>query len=435
MECDLLVSGRILVPSAKDEPIKEGAVAIKGDTIIESGEKTALAAKYLASKVLHRPSGLIMPGMINAHTHSPMVLFRGLADDLPLKTWLEEHIFPREARLTPELIALATRLACAEMIRSGTTAFVDMYFFEDVMAETASEIGLRGWYGEGLFDFPSPAFKNGFEAIDATRRYAERFAGHPLVSIVMAPHTPYTCSTELLKQAADAARELEIPIIIHVSETRGEVDDSVRNYGATPVGYLDAIGFLRPDVLAIHGVHLSQEDISILRKRGVSLCHCPESNLKLGSGICPTWQLHQAGVNICLGTDGAASNNDLDMLGEMDFAAKLPKGVQEDSSIISAAQVLAMATVNGARAMGRIDLGVLEAGFKADLVILDLDRPGLTPCYNPVSHIVYAARGGDVSDVVVAGRVLMEDSRLVTMDQDRLIHEVSKVVSGALFPL
>ena len=429
MECDLIISGSMLLASARHEPIRDGACAVIGDEIEAVGTRPELLARYRPKRQIHRPSGLVMPGLINTHTHSPMVLFRGLADDLPLKVWLEEHIFPREAGLTPELIRLATRLACAEMIRSGTTSFVDMYFFEDVMAETASEIGLRGWYGEGLFDFPSPAYEDGFAALDATRRYHERFSSDPLVTIVVAPHTPYTCSTELLEAAAQCAADLEARLIIHVSETAWEVEETMRSHQRSPVGYLDAIGLLNDKVLAVHGVHLSQEDIEILHARGTSLSHCPESNLKLGSGICPTWALLERGVNVCLGTDGAASNNNLDMFGEMDFAAKLPKGVKEDSSIITARQVLDMATVNGAEALGRPDLGRIEAGCKADLVILDLDRPGLTPCYNPVSHIVYAATGGDVSDVVVAGRVLMERGELTTIDEEELMEQVRTALS------
>ncbi len=430
MRCDLLVTARFLLPSPHEPVIENGALAITGDEIVDIGTADELLLNHQPSQRLERPSGLIIPGLINCHTHIPMVLFRGLADDIPLKRWLEEYIFPREAKLTPEIIALGTELACAEMIRSGTTAFVDMYFHEDKMAETASKIGLRGWYGEGLLDFPSPSFPDGYQALEATIEMAEKWKNHPLVEIAVAPHTPYTCSRDLLLKAGEIAQNMDALLLIHLSETAWEVQEIKSRFGKTPTEYLYNLGVLTEKTLAIHGVHLTESDINILAATGSSLCHCPESNLKLGSGICPVPELLSAGVNLCIGTDGAASNNDLDLFGEMDFAAKLPKGIHHDPAVVWAEQILDMSTTAAARALGRQDIGRLAKGCKADLAILDLHRPGLTPCFNPVSQIVYTAKGADVSDLIVAGKILLERHELTTIDQERLIHEIHQVVKG-----
>ena len=422
----MLVSGEYVVCGPDEKVLAGGAVVVRGHRIQEVGPYQELREKYRDLPELRRPSGLVMPGLINAHTHSPMVLFRGMADDLPLKTWLEEHIFPAEAKLNKKLIALGAELACAEMIRSGTTSFVDMYLFEETIAQVTDRAGMRAWLGEGIFDFPSPAFPSGLEALKETARLAGRWQDNPRITITVDPHTPYTCSSKLLEKAGELASRLGLHVVIHLAETRWEAEEIKNNKGLSPVEYLDSLGLLRPDLLAVHCVWLSEGDMDILGERGVSVAHCPESNLKLGSGIAPVARLLEKGVRVTLGTDGAASNNDLDMFCEMDTAAKLPKGVLENPSVVSAGQVLSMATTAAARALGRDDLGRLAPGNQADMVVLDLDRPSLRPCYNCISHVVYAARGADVTDVMVAGKLLMEKGELKTIDEERLLSSIKR---------
>ncbi len=424
----LLISGEFVITSAKEKPLRDSAVAVKDGFIQEIGPAPELMEKYQGAKVVRRPSGLIAPGLINCHTHAPMVLFRGVADDIPLKKWLEDYIFPAEAQLNRELIRIATQLACAEMIRSGTTTFVDMYFFEREMAKVVDEVGMRAYLGEGIFDFPSPAFPNVDKVLDETADLVKTYKDNSRINFTVDPHTPYTCSSEILVKAAEFARSHSLPIVIHLSETRWEQDEIRSIHGATPVKYLDNLGLLGPDLVAVHCVWLDSEDITLLKYSGASVVHCPESNLKLGSGISPTSRLLEAGINVALGTDGAASNNNLDMFGEMDFAAKLPKGIEEDPSVVTAEEVLKMATASGAQALGAGEtLGRLEPGYMADLIILDLDRPHLRPCYNPVSQMVYAASMGDVTDVMVEGKFLMENSELLTIDEERLLSEIKSL--------
>jgi len=430
-QVDLIVRGEVLVMATggtaeQTSWCKDGAVAIKDGVVQASGPYVDISSVYEAADIHHRKSGLIIPGLINAHTHAAMALFRGMADDLPLKNWLEEHIFPAEASLTPELVALGTELACAEMIRCGTTGFVDMYLFEDTVAETTSRVGMRAWVGEGVFDFPSPAFANGKEALAETERMISKWQGHDLITVTVDPHTPYTCSTELLEMSRALSVRTGAMVVTHLAETRWEDSEIRRRHGMSPVAYLDHLGLLNNQLLAVHCVVLDDHDINIMAKRGVRIVHCPESNLKLGSGVAPVWKFIRSGIMTVLGTDGAASNNDLDLLGEMDSAAKLPKGVMEDPELVSASQALAMSTSWAADALGRHDLGRLEPGCQADIAVIDLNQAHLRPCYNPVSQVVYAARGGDVQDVMVNGRFLMKDRKLLTIDEDGLLRKVEE---------
>jgi 5-methylthioadenosine/S-adenosylhomocysteine deaminase len=423
---DFLICGEILISHPDDSPIHRGSVAVRGDTIVAAGPLSELSKSFVANKTINRPSGLILPGLINSHTHAAMTLFRGLADDLPLKMWLESHIFPAEARLNSELVALGTELACAEMIRCGTTSFVDMYLFEDSVALVADRIGLRAWLGEGVFDFPSPSFSSGEEALKETERLMDKWRGHPRITITVDPHTPYTCRPELLKHSQKLAEARDALIVIHLAETEWENAEIRRLCGVSPVKHLDRLGLLGNRLLAIHCVSLSEDDISLLARRDVRVVHCPESNLKLASGVAPVPELLEAGVTVALGTDGAASNNDLDLMSEMDTAAKLHKGIKKDPTLISAPEAFSMATTRAAKALHREDLGCLREGYKADLVVVDMNQVHLRPCYNPVSHLVYVARSGDVQDVMVAGRMLMEDRVLTTIDEGRLLEGLSR---------
>ncbi len=428
-QVDIIVTGEFVVKDAFSHPISDGAVAILGDEIEFVGQRSECLEHYKGQRYIERPKGLVIPGLINAHTHAPMTLFRGLADDLPLKTWLEEHIFPREARLTPDLIALGTELACAEMIRSGTTSFIDMYLFEDTICEVISRVGLRAWLGEGLFDFPSPAFSSGFEALEETRRLLDKWGDHPKITITVDPHTPYTCGHDLLRRAGELADEIGALLVIHLSETEWEVAEIQRRYRRTPARYLDDLGLLGPRTIAVHVVHPTEDEIGLLSDRGVKVVHCPESNQKLGSGVAPVAKMLDAGVRVLLGTDGAASNNDLNMFGEMGSAARLSKGIGCDPTALPATHAFAMATMWAGEALGVSGLGTLSPGAPADLAVLDLDSPHLRPCYNPVSHLVYCATAGDVQDLICGGEILMEDFKLTTIDEEDLFLRVEKVAS------
>ncbi|MEW6502283.1 MAG: amidohydrolase [Thermodesulfobacteriota bacterium] len=428
-EADLLVSGSHLLPmDATGKVVEEGAVAISGDTIVAVGKAAELATRYPQAKRLHTPRGLIMPGLVNTHTHAPMACFRGLADDLPLMTWLTEYIFPAEATLTKEIVHHATLLSLAEMIKSGTTSFCDMYLFAREVAAATRKSGMRAWIGEVLYDFPSPNYgelENGFACVE------EMFAaykGDPCITITVDPHAVYTCSPGLLQRLKKVAAQHEALYVIHLSETKEEVAGCVKQHGVRPVAHLDGLGLLDDRVVADHCVELTGEEIELLARRGVKVAHCPESNLKLASGIAPVPDLLAAGVTVGLGTDGAASNNDVDMFGEMDTAAKIHKVQRLDSTVMSAETVLAMATRGGARLLGAERMiGSLETGKKADLIVLDLDQPHLTPLYHIPSHLVYAARGGDVVHSIINGQVVMENRRLLTLDEPAILAKANEI--------
>jgi len=424
---DSIITAGMVLPSPLTAPIHDGAVAIQNGLIVDVGPKEAVLSRYDAARLLNRPSSLLMPGLINCHTHAAMTIFRGMADDLPLKIWLEEHIFPAEAALTPELVELGTELACAEMIRSGTTSFVDMYLFEDVVASVVDRVGMRAWLGEGVFDFSTPAFKDGANALQETERLLNKWQGHERITITIDPHTPYTCREELWLKAMKLADRTGALLVTHLSETHWEVEEMRRRVGRSPVAYLDSLSLLNERMLAAHCVALSHNDMELLTRRGVAVAHCPESNLKLASGVAPVPALLRMNGRVCLGTDGAASNNDLNMFGEMRTAALLHKGVGRDPVVMSAPDVFAMATLWAADALHRPDIGRCERDCRADLVILNMDMPHMTPCYNPLSQIVYAANGAEVSDVLVNGASLMENGKLLTIDEARLLSRVKQL--------
>ncbi len=419
-DVSLIIRAGLIITDPFSPVITDGAIAVLNDKIIEIGPGKEICNKYNPVRTLNRPDSLVMPGLINMHTHCPMTLFRGLADDLPLKQWLEEYIFPAESKLTPERIRLGTELACSEMIRCGTTSFVDMYLFEDQIAEVVDKVGMRVWIGEGIFDFPTPAFPSGQAALEETDRLADKWANHPRITVTVTPHTPYTCDKKLLIAASEYAQKNNLLLHIHVSETQWEVQEITSKTGASPVEYLNTIGLLNDHTLAAHCVALTPEDIEILARNRVRVLHCPESNLKLASGIAPVPDMIKKEILVSLGTDGAASNNDLDMFGEMDFAAKIHKGVCQDPTVLPAPQVLAMTTLNAARSLHRDDLGILKPDAQADIICLDINKPHLIPMTNPISHIVYSACKADVQDVIVAGNILMEDRQLTTVNEDAL---------------
>ena len=422
---DILVeNGRVLTMDAGSRTIPEGAVAIRGDCIAGVGRAEEFVS-WKAAKRIDARGGIIMPGLVNTHTHAAMTCFRGLADDLPLMTWLNGHIFPAEAMLDARTVYRGALLACAEMIMSGTTTFCDMYLFEDAVARAARHAGMRAVVGEVLFDFPSPSYGPLEQGFAVTETLIRTFRDDPRITIAVEPHSPYLCAPELLTRAFELADRHGIPMVIHLSETQSEVATIRSRYGRTPVAHLAALGVLAPNVLACHCVALTDDDIGLLKRHDVKVSHNPESNMKLASGIAPVPQLLAAGVCVGLGTDGAASNNNLDLFLEMDTAAKLHKVATLDPTVLDAETVLRMATIEGARALGlAARIGSIEPGKKADLILIDTRKPHLTPMYHAASQLVYAARGSDVATVIVDGRILMEDHRLLTFDVEQAMDDV-----------
>jgi len=419
-EVDLVVAGGIVLTADQDWNIYDpGAVAVDGGAIVGLGPREEVEQAYRGRERIEASGRLVMPGLLNAHTHAPMTLFRGIADDLPLETWLHKYIWPAEAKwLSPDFVRLGTQLAAAEMIRSGTVLFCDMYFFEDHIAEACKEAGLRVVIGEALVDFPTANCKTPEEQLKYTEYLLSEWENDSLVIPSVQPHSPYACSSELMQQSKALADRYGAPYLLHVSETQSEVQESIEKYGRTPVGRLADLGVLGPTTVAIHGVHLTDEDIKLLAQYQAGVAHCPESQMKLASGFTPVPKLLEAGVKIGLGTDGAASNNDLDMFGEMGTAAKVHKVITGDPTAMPARQALSMATLEAARVLGLDDrLGSLEVGKRGDIIVLDLDAPHMVPMYNVTSHLVYAAHSSDVRTVIIDGQVVMRDRVLLTLDE------------------
>jgi 5-methylthioadenosine/S-adenosylhomocysteine deaminase len=351
-----------------------------------------------------------------------MSLFRGLADDLPLMEWLNNYIFPVESRMDGDFVHVGTLLACAEMILSGTTTFCDMYLFEDEVAKAAREAGMRCLVGEVLYDFPSPNYGPIEKGLAYTESLIQKWRDDPLVSIAVEPHSVYTCSPDLLVAANGLALKYGIPLIIHVAETASEIDVVKERYGKRPFEHLESLGVLGPHLIADHCVHLDESEMEKIAKHHVKVINNPESNMKLASGVCPVSELLARGITVALGTDGCASNNNLDLFAEMDTAAKLHKLRTMDPTVMDAFTVLRMATNHGAKALGYGDLiGSLEKGKKADIIVVDTHKPHLTPMYNPYSHLVYAAKGHDVSHSIINGRLVMENRRLLGLDLQKVM--------------
>ncbi|MGD8243465.1 MAG: amidohydrolase [Desulfobacterales bacterium] len=428
IKADILIdNGWVLTQNPTGASYPEGFVAIAGDRIAAVGPAHE-AASWHAERHVDARGGLILPGLVNAHTHAAMTCFRGLADDLPLMNWLNDHIFPAESRLKAEHVHLGTLLACAEMLLSGTTCFCDMYLFEDAVAEAAHAAGMRAVVGEVLYDFPSPNYGPIEDGFRYTEMLIDKWRDDPLITIAVEPHSPYLCAPDLLRKAARLATAHAIPLVIHVSETASEVRTIRERHGASPVQHLADLNVLGPNLLACHCVALDATDMDLLGTHHVKVVHNPESNMKLASGIAPVPDLLARGICVALGTDGCASNNDLDMLSEMDTAAKLHKVATLDPTVVDAEAVLRMATIDGARALGLDDrIGSLEVGKQADLIVIDTRQPHLTPFYRPASHLVYAARGGDVTTTIVAGRILVENRHLTLLDADDIMTRMGEL--------
>lgn len=417
---DLLVAGGVVVTMDADKTlIDNGALVIKSERILAVGKESDLRQKFEAKQTIDAKGKLVIPGLINTHGHAPMVLFRGIADDMKLMEWLNQYIFPAEKKNVDEVfVRWGAKLACAEMLKSGTTTFVDMYYFEDAIAEVTKEAGLRGVLGETVIDFPAPDNKTLEAALAYNEKFIKRWRGDSLITPALAPHSTYLCSVPTLQAVRKLADQYDAPVLIHLSETKAEVDQMQERYKMTSTAHLEKLGFLKGRVLGAHGVWLSDDDMATLKARQVGIAHCPESNMKLASGVAPVVKMRKAGVAVGLGTDGAASNNNLDMFEEMDTAAKLHKLYNNDPTALAAADVLEMATMGGARALGmEKEIGSLEPGKRADLLLISLDHPSAIPFYNAYSHLVYTIKGGEVVTSIVNGKVLMKDRRLLTLDE------------------
>jgi 5-methylthioadenosine/S-adenosylhomocysteine deaminase len=410
--------------------IKDGAVAIKGPEIIEVGTSAEIFKKYIPEAVMKEEGSVVLPGLINTHTHAAMVYFRGIADDLPLKDWLENHIWPAENRwLGPEFISDAIELACLEMLKGGVTTYNDMYFYEDAAGKATKRIGMRAVLGVGVLDFPTKSANTSDEYFANAESFIKEWKGKQddLITPCIAPHALYTCGPETLKRARHVADKYDVPIHIHLSETRSEVAEIKTRYMKTPVEYLDSLGFLDERVLAAHCIWLEDKEIELLAKRKVGVSHCMESNLKLASGFAPVVTMLMEGVKVTFGTDGAASNNDLNILSEMSTTAKVHKALSDDPTVLDAKTVLLMATRWGAEVLGLgAKVGSIEKGKLADIVIINLKKPHLTPLYDVYSHIVYAAMASDVETVMVNGKVVVNGRRLVTADESEILYKAQK---------
>ncbi|HLG96038.1 MAG TPA: amidohydrolase family protein [Bryobacteraceae bacterium] len=417
---DWIYSARYVVTmDAQHRLIENGAIAISGQRILAVGPRADIDRHYQPRQRVDPPNALIMPGLINSHTHAAMSLLRGIADDMKLQDWLEKFIFPAEAKnVSPDFVLWGSRLACLEMMLSGTTTFVDMYYFEDRVAQAAQEAGLRGVLGETILRFKSPDSPTPKDALAYTEKFIQQYKNDPLIVPAPAPHAIYTNDDADLRAARKLANKYSVPLIIHLSETKTENEDAIRVRGMTPTRLLDALGVLDGPTIAAHGVWLDDTDMQILKAHGTGIAHCPSSNMKLASGIAPVVKLLAAGIPVGLGTDGpAGSNNDFDLMEEMNLAADLQKVATGDPRVLPAEKAVEMATIEGARVAGlEKQIGSLEPGKRADLITLRLDRPHAVPMYNVYSQIVYALKASDVQDVAVNGKPIVRDGRPLTLD-------------------
>ena len=432
---EIVIEGGIVLTMVEEKPpIRDARLTIRGNRIVDIGRGGCPVPS--GAEVIDAREGLIMPGLVNAHGHTAMTLFRGFADDLPLEEWLFKKIFPAEsAYLNPDSVYWGALLGCAEMIASGTTTISDGYFFQDATAAAFQRAGLRALVAQGVIDFPAPGVPDPSENLHAGRRFIEKWRN---VSDLIRPglfcHSLTTCSEKTLRAAMEISREFSLPLQIHLSETKAEAEEVFSRTGARAAFYLERTGLLIEGLIAVHGVHLDDEEIGLLGRRRAGVVHCPESNMKLASGVARISRMAEMGVTLGLGTDGAASNNDLDLFREMDTAAKLGKLHTLNPMKMDAHTVLKMATIGGAKLLGlEREIGTLEVGKKADVIVVDLRSPHLAPLYNPLSSLVYSASGGDVKDSLVDGKILMKDRKITCLDCEEIMARVREI-SAAIKP-
>ncbi len=423
IEVDLLIQAKWIIPILpRGVVLEDHCLAIQANKIAAICPAEEAGAAFHASETLLLDNHALLPGFINAHGHSPMSLFRGIADDMPLSVWLEQSIWPLEAKFVAgKFVRHGANLAIAEMIRSGTTCFADMYVYPDQVAKAALEANIRVQLASPILDFPTTWAQDADEYISKATRLHDDYRHSELIHTAFGPHAPYTVSDAPLLKLSTLAEEMDVPIHIHVHETAKEVSDALDSYGCTPVQRLKQLGLLSPRLVCVHATTLSDADIASLAEAGCHIVHCPESNLKLASGFCEVSKLSKAGINVALGTDGCASNNDLDMISEMRTAALLAKTVANDASALPAQQALEMATIRSARALGlEQDIGSLETGKFADLTAINLDSINSMPLYNPVSQLVYATQASQVSHVWCAGQLLLQEGEFTRLDVQKI---------------
>lgn len=425
----IVIGGTVITENAARQVLSPGALAIDGTDIVAIDTPNAIIRGFSAAETIDELGNVVLPGLVNTHTHAPMVMYRGLADDLALMDWLQKYIFPAEAKtVSPEMVRIGTRLAALEMIESGTTTYADMYYFEEEIAKTTRDAGLRGVLGQTIIQFPVADAKTPAEGLKRAESFIKSFRNDSLIVPAVAPHALYTNDAATLVACAALGRKYGVPVIIHLAETEDEVKIAREQHQATPVGYLESLGFWGPRTLAAHGVWVNDDDIQILKKHGVGVSHNPESNMKLASGTAPVTKYLAAGIALGLGTDGAASNNDLDMFGAMRQASFLAKHATHDPTAVPARTALDMATIGGARALGMEKLiGSLEVGKRADLITVSMGAARQTPMYDPISHLVYVTRGDDVRSTIVNGKVLMKNRELRTLDREAVIDAATRL--------
>ena len=421
----VITNATVVTMDATGRVIANGAVAVDGSDIVGVDTADAIGRRFRGAETIDASGQVVLPGLVNTHTHVPMVLYRGLADDLALMEWLNNYIFPAEAKtVSPEFVRAGTRLAALEMIQSGTTTYADMYYFEEEIAKETKAAGMRGVLGQTVIQFPVADAKTPAEALVRAEAFIKMFKGDPLITPAVAPHAIYTNDAATLTAARDLSKRYGVPTLIHLAETQDEVKVTQEQRKMSPVGYLDSLAFLSPGVLAAHAVWVSDAEVAVLKARGVGVSHNPESNMKLASGTAPVPAYLRAGVALGLGTDGAASNNDLDMFEAMRTASMLHKLVSNDPRVVSARESLQMATIGGARALGmERQIGSLEPGKRADLIVVGMSTARQTPMYDPISHLVYVTRGDDVRTTIVHGKVLMRDRKMLTLNEPAILQE------------
>lgn len=426
-EADLIIThGIVVTMNSARTIIPDGSVVVRGDSILAVGPRAEIEAEYSPKQTIDAHGGLVLPGFINGHVHVPMTLFRGLHDDVTLNDWLYKYIFPAEAKnVNEEFVRWGTRLAAAEQIRAGVTTFADMYYFEDAVAGETKAAGMRGVLGETFIDFPAPDNKSEAAMLAYTEKFLQRWQGDPLIQAAPAPHSIYTCSKKTLQDAAALARKYHAPILIHVAEMKKEWDDSEKEHGMSPVAYLNSIGVLGPDVTAAHCIFVDAADQKLLAEKHVGCVHNPSSNMMIASGVSPVPDMRAVGIAVGLGTDGpAGSNNDLDLMEEIDLAAKLAKITRMNPLALNAKAVVEMATIDGARAIHmEREIGSLEPGKKADLTLISLDEPNAEPIYDIYAQIAYSLKANDVETVIIGGRTVMRDHRLLTIDEHAVLEK------------
>lgn len=425
----LIKGGVILTLNPAEEIIKEGYVLIEEDRIKSLGKIHDAPPDHIVGEIIDARACLIMPGLVNTHTHAAMACLRGLADDLPLNTWLNEYILPIESRhVNPDFVYQGTLLAGIEMIRSGTTCFCDGYFFEEEAQRAVSTLGLRAILGEGIVDFPTPDVSNPELNLENGKKYLEQSPSNSLITPTLFCHSAYACQPETLKKVHEVCKYYSIPLLFHLAETESEVKEIKDRYGASPVKHLLNVGVLEGETIAAHCVWVSSEELLVLKEKKVRIAHCPESNMKLASGVAPVPELLRLGIPVGLGTDGCASNNNLDMLSEMDTCGKIHKLMGKNPSLMDAKTVVKLATLGGAEVLGLKDkIGSLEPGKQADIIILDWKQPHLTPVYNYYSHLVYSATGHDVRSVIIDGKLVMDNRQVLTVNEEATITAVDEI--------